>query len=406
MEGKKPFSSKMMNGNCCLSSGPRGIALIPTFAASTDEAGVVVNLYDAGTAQLRLRDQTPVTLVTATRYPADEQIRITVGLAGEKDFTVKLRMPAWCRSASVQVMGQPVDISPGQDGYVAIQRSWKDGDKIELRFKLEPQVVVGDHKNSGKIAVLYGPLVLTADEELLGKQFPNLKSVSLPGADLATLDVTPEQAPDKEKSWLGARVFRVNAISRQVSDSAQSGASRPIRMIPFADAGTSGSKYKIWIPIGRAEGNLLLEEKESRSRKGNASGSITDGDTGTFVVTYDGKAAAEDWFEVTLAAPAEVKSVVFVHGKTFHNGGWFDASAGLPKVQVRTSKDGEWQTVAELKDYPATTATSAAGLTDGERFTCQLPQATRVFGVRVVGKPASGDNPRQAFSSCAEILAE
>ena len=31
-------------------------SLIPTFAASTDAEGVVVNLYDAGTARLALRD--------------------------------------------------------------------------------------------------------------------------------------------------------------------------------------------------------------------------------------------------------------------------------------------------------------------------------------------------------------
>ena len=53
MEGKKPYSNNL-DGHCCLSSGPRGIALIPTFAVTTDADGVVVNLYDAGTAQLTL----------------------------------------------------------------------------------------------------------------------------------------------------------------------------------------------------------------------------------------------------------------------------------------------------------------------------------------------------------------
>ena len=109
---------------------------------------------------------------------------------------------------------------------------------------------------------------------------------------------------------------------------------------------------------------------------------------------------------MTLAAPVELRRVVFVHGKTFHDGGWFDASASPPQVQVQTSEKGMWETVGELKDYPATTATSAAGLSGGERFTCQLPQATKVYGVRVVGKPASGDKPEQAFASCAELLAD
>ena len=405
MEGKKPYSANL-DGHCCLSSGPRGIALIPTFALSTDANGVVVNLYEAGTAKLSLKDHTPVSLVTETRYPADEQIRITLGLAEEKNFTIKLRMPAWCQSPSVQVNGQPVPPAPGADGYVAIQRSWKKGDQIELRFKLEPRVIVGDHKNDGRLAVLYGPLVLAAEADLLGNQLSNTRAVALPSADLAALAVTPEPAPDDIRTWPGAQVFRINAIPRHSSNPAQGSAPLSIRLIPFADAGNSGSEYRVWLPIGQTGGNLLQDEKESRSRQGNVSGSITDGDPDTFVVTFDGNAADQDWFAVTLAAPTDLKRVVFVHGRTFHDGGWFDASAGPPKVQVQATADGQWETIGVLKDYPATTATSAAGLTGGERFTCPLPVGTRAYGVRVVGKPASGDNPRQAFASCADLIAE
>jgi len=405
-DSKKPYASAL-DGNCCLSSGPRGVALIPTFAVSTDAAGAVVNLYDAGTAKLTLKDQTAVTLAIATRYPADEQIRITVGLAGDKKFALKLRTAAWCREPSVQVNGQPLAITPaGPDGYVAVQRSWKDGDEVNLRFKLEPRVVVGDHNNSGKLAVLYGPLLLAADAALLGDQLKGLKSVALPSADLAALAVTPEPAPDNYKTWPCAQVFRVNAVPRQASKSGQPATALPIRLVPFADAGAGGSNFKVWMPIGQTEGNLLLEERESRSRRGNISGSITDGDPKTFVLTFDDKAAAEDWFAVTLAAPAELRRVVFVHGKTFHHGGWFNASAGQPQVQVQTAKKGPWETVGLLRDYPATTATSAAGLNGGERFTCQLSKSVEVYGVRVAGKPASGDAPLQAFASCGELLAE
>jgi len=405
MEGKKPYSATL-DGHCCLSSGPRGVALIPTFAVSTDADGVVVNLYDAGTAKLILKDQTPVTLVTETRYPAEDQVRLAMGLAGEKEFTLKLRMPAWCRATSVRVQGQPVALSPGPDGYVAVQRSWEDGDHVELEFKLEPRVVIGDHKNNGKVAVLYGPLVLAAEADLLGNQLPTLQAVALPSADLSALAIAAEPAPDRIKTWAGAEVFHVNAISRRASKSGEPGAVLPIRLIPFADAGNSGAEYKVWIPVGQSEGNLLLDEKESRSRPGNVAGSITDGDPNSFVVTFEGKPASEDWFAATLAAPTDVKRVTFVHGKTFHDGGWFDASGGKPRVQVRATPAGEWETVGVLKDYPATTAMTASGLVGGESFTCELPKTTKVFGVRVVGKPASGDDPRQAFASCGELLAE
>jgi DUF1680 family protein len=43
MEGKKPYTSTL-DGQCCLSSGPRGFALVPTFAITTDADGAVVKL--------------------------------------------------------------------------------------------------------------------------------------------------------------------------------------------------------------------------------------------------------------------------------------------------------------------------------------------------------------------------
>jgi hypothetical protein len=134
-------------------------------------------------------------------------------------------------------------------------------------------------------------------------------------------------------------------------------------------------------------------------------GSIIDEDLQSFVVTFDGKPQAEDWFAVTLDAPERVSRIVFAHGKTFHDGGWFDASMGKPRIQVKPAKDAAWETAGELADYPATTATDSAGLKGGEQFTCQLAKPMKVFALRVLGKPACGDNPQQAFASCAELQA-
>ena len=406
MEGKKPYSSTL-DGHCCLSSGPRGVALIPTFATSTDADGVVINLYDAGSTKLNLRDGTPVTLTTITHYPGDEHIGITVDLAETNAFAIKIRIPAWCPSASVRVNGKPVKQAPAADGYVAITRPWSSGDRIELQFKLEPRVVVGDHKNQGKVAVLYGPLVLAADEALLGVESRNLNAVSVAGADIAALGVTPEPAPDSVKSWPGAQVFRVNAKARKPVGNLKAGAPLQVRLIPFADAGRTGSPYKVWLPLGLASSseNLLLEAHESRSRIGNVDGSIVDENIESFAVTFNEKRAAEDWFAVTLDEPVTVTRVVFAHGQTFHDGGWFDTGAGKPRIEVKTTADGKWETVGELKDYPAATATDPAGLKGGEYFTCRLASPTKVVAVRVVGKPASGDKPEQDFSSCAELQA-
>jgi DUF1680 family protein len=398
MEGKKPYSADL-DGHCCLSSGPRGIALLPTFAITTDQDGAVINLYDAGAAHLTLRDGTPVTLKMETLYPAEGRIRITVEPAAPKEFSVKLRRPAWCKESSVRPSGATL----GDDGYVTLHRIWKSGDTIELNWKLEPRVVVGDHLNQGKAAVFYGPLVLAADESLLADTNQTLNSLALPKPDLAALAVTPETAPAGRKTWPGAQVFRVNAAPLS------GGESFTTRLVPFADAGITGKRYKVWLPLaGQPNGNLLLDGIESRSRQGNLEGSINDDNLQSLVVTYDGKRAAEDWFAVTVAKPITARRVIFTHGRNFHDGGWFDTSAGRPRVQIRRTPGSGWETIGELGDYPATTARSGQSdrLTWSNRsFTLLLSKPVTFAAVRVVGAPASGDNPQQAFSSCAELQA-
>jgi hypothetical protein len=58
-----------------------------------------------------------------------------------------------------------------------------------------------------------------------------------------------------------------------------------------------------------------------------------------------------------------------------------------------------------LEEYPATTATDARDLRDGQVFSLRLREPVRAVAVRVIGRPASGDNPQQAFASCAELQA-
>lgn len=405
LEGRKPYTSNL-DGQCCLSSGPRGVALIPTFSTTTDADGIVLNLYDAGSARLTLHDQTPVTLITETEYPSKERIRLTIQPAETKSFTVKLRLPAWCRSAAVEVNGRKVATHPNANGYVAIQRQWKKGDRIALRLKLEPRLVLGEHTNRGKVAVIYGPLVLAADEALLGKLSP-LNGIAVASPELAKLKVTPAPAPEEFKTWPGAQVFRIRAVTRKPMPGLKVGMPLSLRLVPFADAGSTGARYKVWLPLPRElySGNLLLDGKASHSRQDGRDGSMTDEDFETFVTASDGKLVEEDWFAVELNEPVMVKRVLFAHGKTSSNGGWFDATAGKPRVQVKRTKDGAWETVAAITDYPPTTSKNSAEMEGGEHVVGKLASPIKTWGVRVVGKPATGDNSQQASSTCAELQA-
>ncbi|MBC8041079.1 MAG: glycoside hydrolase family 127 protein, partial [Opitutaceae bacterium] len=348
MEGKKPYRTAVTE-HCCLSSGPRGLALIPTFAASTDADGVVVNLYEAGTAKLALRDGTAVTLATDTAYPADGRIRIAVTPSAPATFAVKLRIPGWSRGAPIRVNGTATKVTPGTDGYYPLRRAWKAGDVVELDLTMEPRLVLGDHLNTGKAAFLYGPLVLAADDALLAPEMnKDLRPLVLPSTDPKALGFTVEPASGKLATWSGAQVFRINAAVPQTSGDTTKIVPREIRLIPFGEAGGFDSRYKVWLPLASASaGNLAVEAASQPSSF------IADNDVSTFGDSI-GPATGEHAFTLTFERPIKVGRVVFVHGQSLDRAawrGWFDTSGSLPEVQVRRVADGPWIKVGELPGY-------------------------------------------------------
>jgi hypothetical protein len=278
----------------------------------------------------------------------------------------------------------------GDEIYVPA-REWSDGATLTLTFPLIPRLIAGTFGNSGRAALAWGPFVLAFDQA----QNPGLP----PASQVGLLEV--------EDKWFkllpGERLaFRAPVVG---SDGRKHGAT----FVPFADAGSGGGAYRIWLrvpgvsPAGPP--SLLSDGEESRSRRGNQNGSILDGDPGSFVVTYNGERADEDWYAVTLAAPLEIVRVTFAHGQNFHDGGWFDTSKEKPRVQVRSTRDGPWETIGELRAYPATTAADGSALRAGQTFELRLARPVKALAVRVLGKPSSGDRPEQSFSSCGELQA-
>ncbi len=385
MEGRKPYSSTL-DGHCCLSSGPRGIALLPTFAITTDADGAVVNLFNPGTAHLKLADGSPIELEIVTNFPADGQVRIHVKNPKQRVFSVKLRQPTWSSKLPSNLGWES---SP--DGYRVIRKRWTSGEVVTVNLSLKTRIVKGDHLNLGKAAVMYGPLVLAADESLLsGGRLANF-GLSNGGNPLA---VKPVVAPASRKTWKGAQVFRLNPRKT---------------LVPFSDVGITGARYKVWIPMEDSFSyNVLLGGQESFSRQGNVAESIADDDPETMAVTFNSARAEEDWFAISLSKEVSAQRIVFWPGRVFHDGGWFDTRTGKPKVQIQRTADGPWETIGELDDYPAATdrEVSDPRLTaKSVGFTLSLAAPLRFRAVRILGVPASGDNPAQNFSSCGELQA-
>ena len=114
---------------------------------------------------------------------------------------------------NVIVNGKREKIKAGVDGYVSINRQWKDGDKvrIELPMKLE---IVPLNEATHYLALKYGPIVLAArisDEHLSKDDFRSARSTvamkDYPVIDVLTFIGDIRKIPTavirkKERSWL------------------------------------------------------------------------------------------------------------------------------------------------------------------------------------------------------------
>ena len=270
-----------------------------------------------------------------------------------------------------------------------LPREWRDGDRVKLSYNLGPRLIPGHFGNTDHAALAWGPFVLAYDQA----RNPGLPPPSAIGLVRESTELTLLPGP--------GLAFRGPVVGRKGDSTIQA------VFVPFADAGSTGGGYRVWLraPGVSAPSSFLADGRESRSRQGNQNGSIIDGDPSSIVVTYDGTAAREDWYAVTLNAPARIARVVFKHGQSFHDGGWFDTRAGKPLVQLQRTMGGPWETVGELGGYPATTATDDRDIEDGQAFECRLGSSISVLAVRVLGVPSSGDDANQRFSSCGELEA-
>lgn len=390
LEGRKQYDKWI---SCCHSSGPRGMALAPLAAYlhshSKGQDTLLVNTLETSRTTLMLGGQS-VTVEQNSSFPYKGQTTLTLRMAKPAQFALKVRIPGWA---------QPMTVANAKvhDGWAELPaRTWKDGDVLPLKFTLGSRVHSGEYTHAGRAALAWGPFVLAYED--------SANSTSLPGSHMLKLTREARLLPPQPGQAL---TFESNVLPLT------QGPARPGKFITFADAGTDRKLYRVWMraPGATTPGpneSLLIGGTESRSRRGNVTGSVIDEDFESMVTTFDGQLAAEDWFAVTLDHPVTARRVVFSHGRNFHDGGWFDTSAGKPRVQVQRTAAGPWETVGEIDEYPDATASDAKKVewwSRDSRFTLRLKAPVTFVALRVIGKPASGDNPKQSFVSCTELQA-
>ena len=178
---------------CCPCNYRRIIAELPGMVAYGTETGVAVNLYTASTVEVALAGGTVLRLVQETDYPnsGDVSIRIHPGMPAA--FTLKLRIPRWSEDVEVRVNGVAAEGDALPGAFFRIAREWSDGDTVVLRMPMPWRLVKGRKAQTGRVAVMRGPLVFVLDPA-------RHKELDKADLRLLTLDPTSLEGPFPDDS--------------------------------------------------------------------------------------------------------------------------------------------------------------------------------------------------------------
>ncbi|HOY58832.1 MAG TPA: glycoside hydrolase family 127 protein, partial [Verrucomicrobiota bacterium] len=126
---------------CCTAALNR---IVPWFVThlwmATYDNGLAAVCYSPSKVTALVADRVPVVLVCQTDYPFNDTIDISVQPAREIAFPLDLHVPGWCAAPALSVNGSALAVERNARGFARVNRSWKPGDTVRLRFPMTPSV--------------------------------------------------------------------------------------------------------------------------------------------------------------------------------------------------------------------------------------------------------------------------
>ena len=232
--GRKDYKRDI---NCCQSSGPRGISLIPQMVWGRLRGGLVVWFYTPGEATIELANGNRVQLKSDTDFPQSGRVTLTVRPQRPAEFPIYLRKPSWCRRFNVE----GANVIADRGGLIELRQTWKGGESIVLDMDMTVQILPGGPSYPDCVAVQRGPQVLALDAAV-NPTGQNLELTALASTDPQALSLKSLSSSDLPANGSANELFETQGLV-----GGQKSEPRAIRLVPFADASQSGTPFRVWL---------------------------------------------------------------------------------------------------------------------------------------------------------------
>ncbi|WP_346238367.1 beta-L-arabinofuranosidase domain-containing protein [Niabella insulamsoli] len=167
----------LMGYPCCTSNMHQGW---PKFTQNlwyaTADKGLAAFVYAASEVKTTVANHQAITIKETTDYPFEDRVAFEMHFDDHKSeitFPFHLRVPGWCKTATVTLNGEPYAQAEGGTLF-KLYRKWKSGDKVVLQM---PMHIFKDTWYENSISVERGPLVYALK---IGEQETRVKNVKDP----------------------------------------------------------------------------------------------------------------------------------------------------------------------------------------------------------------------------------
>jgi hypothetical protein len=140
---------------CCTSNMHQGW---PKFTQNlwykTADKGLAALVYSPSEVKTTVANGTEVSFKEETNYPFEETVKFTLTTAKTVSFPFHLRIPEWCKKASIKINGTVFQEANGNQ-IVQINRAWKSGDVVELEL---PMHIFKNSWYENSVSIERGPI--------------------------------------------------------------------------------------------------------------------------------------------------------------------------------------------------------------------------------------------------------
>ncbi|MCE5342475.1 MAG: glycoside hydrolase family 127 protein [Eubacteriales bacterium] len=188
----KPVRQSWFACACCPPNLARTLTSLGRYVFSTSESGLYTHLFVGCEAELSAGDM-HVRLTMQSDYPQNGNVSICMHPEHGGIWTLYVRKPGWCRSATLQLNGVPME-APLEKGYWAIERNWEDGDTLAVELEMRPVFVQANPKvraDAGRVCLTRGPVVYCLEQTDNGDNLSALRALP----DLPITDTKIESLP-------------------------------------------------------------------------------------------------------------------------------------------------------------------------------------------------------------------